>query len=171
MAFKIKKLNHTPAWYREHCNGEDGGSAAFRAMLNNDMAYIGADNDSNLCYEEKIGPYEERWNAIFSNWKSEDPNGVRVDAMTTVMECETKAGFRTSKQFKDEPFSIIDELMNEAGIDEKVIRQFLAWRNRRNAIEKTEKKKVKKQTSKRVSPIKAAKALKHELSGGHQFFG
>jgi hypothetical protein len=137
MAFKLKKLNHSPAWYREHCNGEDGGSAAFRAMLKTDMAFIGADNDSNLLYEEKIGPYEEKWNEIMSKGEILHESGGRAfrsDAkkseMLAVIERESLAGFRPSDQFKDEPFKTIDELMTEAGLDEKTMREFLRWRSR-----------------------------------------
>ncbi len=54
MAFKIKKLNHSPQWFREHCRAENGGSAAFRAMLTNDMKHIDADIDSHLTYQERI---------------------------------------------------------------------------------------------------------------------
>ena len=130
MAFKIKKLNHTPAWYREHCNGEDGGSPGFRAMLTQDMKFIDADNDSNLGYEEKIGPYEEKWNAILSDWKSEDPNGVLATEMAAVIERESLKGFRPSEQFEDEPFKTINKLMSEYGLNENAMRAFLGWRSR-----------------------------------------
>ena len=145
MAFKVKKLNHSPAWYREHCNGEDGGSAAFRAMLKKDMAFIGADNDPNLLYEEKIGPYEEKWNEIMSKGEILHEHGGRAfrsddkkSEMLAVIERELTAGFRPSDQFKDEPFKSINDLMTEAGLDEKTMREFLRWRSREGNAAKIE---------------------------------
>ena len=88
MPYKKYTVYHTPQWYYEHCRAENGGSPRFRMMLKNDMAFIAADNDSNLCYQEKIKIYEERWNCIFSNWKSEDPSGVYSSAMIGAMERE-----------------------------------------------------------------------------------
>jgi len=158
MAFKIKKLNHSPAWYREHCNGEDGGSAAFRAMLKKDMAFIGADNDSNLLYEEKIGPYEEKWNAILSDWKSEDPNGVLTKEMTAVLECESLKGFKPSDHFKDEPFKTIDKLMLEYGLNENTMREFLNWRSRQAAAHTIEVVPVVEPASKKETREKIRQA-------------
>jgi len=134
MAFKIKRLNHTPQWYRAHCRAEDGGYPAFRAMLKKDMAFIGADNDSHLCYQEKIGPYEERWNLVLSNWKVEDPNGVLTSEMTGVMEREAMNNHKPSDQFEDEPFTSIDRLMTDAGLDAKTVHEYLRWRSRRRTV-------------------------------------
>jgi hypothetical protein len=143
MAFKLKKLNHRPAWYREHCNGEGGGSPAFQAMLTTDMKFIGADIDTNLTYEERITPYEEKWNEIMSKGEIlHEPGGraFRSDdkksEMLAVIQRELTAGFRPSDQFKDEPFKAINKLMAEAGLDENTMREFLRWRSREgNAAE------------------------------------
>lgn len=69
----------------------------FRMMLKNDMAFIGADNDSNLCYQEKIGTYEETWNQIFSNWRAEDPNGIYMSEMADAIEREELKNHKRDK--------------------------------------------------------------------------
>jgi len=66
-------------------------------MLKNDMAFIGADNDSHACYQEKIPIYEERWDCIFSNWKSEDPNGVYLHEMGDAMEREGLKNYKPER--------------------------------------------------------------------------
>ena len=123
MAFKLRKVNHSPQWYYDHCWEEDGGSPAFRAMLRIDMAFIGADNDSHRTYQEKIGNYQEKWNVIFADWKSEDPNGVLLAEMEKAMWREDPPD--PYEQFRCEPFSIIGDLMAEDGVDEKTLRDFL----------------------------------------------
>jgi len=143
MAFKLKKLNHSPKWYREHCRAEDGGSPAFQAMLTTDMKFIGADIDTNLTYQERIGTYEEKWNEILSMGEILHEPGSRAfrsddkkSEMQTVINRELTAGFRPSDQFKDEPFKTINNLMTEAGLDENMMREFLRWRSRKgNATE------------------------------------
>jgi hypothetical protein len=171
MAFKIKKFNHSPQWYREHCRAENGGSAAFRAMLKNDMAYIDADNDPHACYQEKVGIYEERWNAILKGEVLHEPGGgvYRSDMLKNellkVIEREFKAGFRPSDQFTVEPFKTIDDLMTESGLDENVMREFLRWRSRRGVVVKREAI----QSQEPASRVKAREKLRQVLRG-HRFF-
>jgi hypothetical protein len=139
MAFKIRVLNHTPQWYHDHCREEDGGSPAFRAMLKNDMAFLGADNDSTLTYQEKVDTYEETWNRIIGNSKSEDPNGVLTGEIAKVMEREALKDSRPEDEFKGEPYNAISELMLKHGINAETIRHFLKWRSRQKEIQKREK--------------------------------
>lgn len=94
MALKKRPVYHTPGWYYDHCSAENGGSPNFRAMLKHDMAFIGADNDSHLCYQEKIETYEETWNRVFSKWRLEDPNGVLLPEMVKAMEREALKGYK-----------------------------------------------------------------------------
>jgi len=170
MAFKMKKLNHSPQWYREHCRAEDGGSPGFRAMLKNDMAFIGADNDSSFCYQEKIGPYEEKWNAILKGEVVHERGGraVRSEVLKNdlmeVIERECVAGFRPSDQFAVDPFKTIDDLMTEAGLDENVMREFLKWRSRRGVV--SPKAEVQEDAAKTEAREKLRRVLK-----GHRFFG
>lgn len=68
----MRKLNHSPLWYYQHCLAENGGSPMFRAMLTNDMKFIGADIDSTRCYQERIPTYEAKWNEkLSSRWESD----------------------------------------------------------------------------------------------------
>lgn len=94
MAYEKRKLYHTPEWYYEHCSEEHGGSPMFRFMLKNDMAFIGADNDPEFCYQEKIGTYAERWECVFFKWRLHDPNGVVLSEMGKAMEREALKGYR-----------------------------------------------------------------------------
>ena len=109
-------------------------------MLTNDMNFIDADIDTHLTYQERIGSYEEKWNAIVKGEILHDPSGhiYRSDELRNeiyeVIERESMAGFRPSDQFKDEPFKTIDELMTESGLNENVMREFLKWRSRRGAV-------------------------------------
>jgi hypothetical protein len=169
MAFKLKKLNHSPQWYREHCREEDGGSPAFRAMLKTDMAFIGADNDSKATYQEKIGNYEEKWNEIMKGEFVHEPGGraVRSDLLKNelvkVIERECMAGFRTSDQFAVEPFKTIDELMTEAGLDENTMREFLKWRSRRGVVAK------RTEAQEDASKAEAREKLRRVLRGNRSF--
>lgn len=171
MAFKLKKLNHSPQWYRENCRAEDGGSPAFRAMLKHDMAFIGADNDSKRSYQEKIGPYEEKWDEIMKGEILHEPGGrvVRFDGLKNelleVVERECMAGFRPSDQFKHEPFKSIDDLMTDSGLDEKVMREFLNWRSRRGPVPRREPIPVQEPASKTEAREKLRRALR-----GNRFF-
>lgn len=171
MPFKLKKLNHSPQWYRENCRAENGGSAAFRAMLKHDMAFIGADNDSRFCYQEKIGPYEEKWNEIMKGEIVHEPggravrSGVLINELMKVVERECLAGFRPSDQFAVDPFKAIDDLMTEAGLNENVMREFLKWRSRRGPVAKTEPSPIQEPASKTEAREKLKRVLK-----GHRFF-
>ena len=64
--YKDDELHHTPQWYHDNCRAEDGGSAVFRGMLKRDMKLIDADFDSEMCYQENIYNYEERFQAVSS---------------------------------------------------------------------------------------------------------
>ncbi len=169
MAFKMKKLNHSPQWYREHCRAEDGGSPGFRAMLTNDMKFINADIDSRATYEERIGNYEEKWNEIMKGEIVHEPDGRAVqsdllkDELVEVIERECKAGFRPSDQFAVDPFKTIDDLMTEAGLDENVMREFLKWRSRRGAVVK--RAEVQEDANKTEAREKLRRVLK-----GNRFF-
>ena len=175
MAFKLKKINHTPNWYREHCTEEDGGSPAFRAMLKIDMAYIGADNDSRLCYQEKVERYDERWNAIMQGAENlHEPGGgifrssVLKNDMMKLVEREAMDGFRTSDQFKGEPFASIDKLMTDSGLNETVMREFLKWRSQKSAVAK--RTEVEVQDMEPASEPQARDELRQRMKRGHQFF-
>ena len=137
MAFKIKPLNHSPQWYYDHCTEEDGGSAAFRAMLKNDMACIGADNDSKATYQEKIYTYEETWNAVLA-----DRSDVTTELMGEVFEREGLAGYTPHEQYSHEPFKTFDRLMTKFSLNENGIREFLKWRSRHRAVTKKRRKKA-----------------------------
>jgi hypothetical protein len=137
MAFKIKTLNHSPQWYYDHCTEEDGGSAAFRAMLKNDMAYIGADNDSKATYQEKIYTYEETWNAVLA-----DRSDVTTELMGEVLEREALAGFTPHEQYAGEPFKTFDRLMTKHGLNEDMVREFLKWRSRKQAVAKKRRNRM-----------------------------
>jgi hypothetical protein len=127
MSFKLKKLNHRPKWYRDNCRAEDGGSPAFRAMLTNDMKFIGADIDTHLTYQERIGNYEEKWDATMSGGGILRSDPLQIE----MMKVEEQECLKDYKPFEDEPFKSIDELMTEAGLDEKTVHEFLRWRSRR----------------------------------------
>lgn len=157
MAFKFKKgLNHSPDWYEEHCRDENAPSSV-RAMLKRDMAYIGADNQQRVIDTERIGTYRERWNAIQGGAENlRNSNGtifrsdVLLKAIFEVIEREAMAGLKTSDQFKDyEPFKTIGKLMDESGVDEKTMRQFLRWRSRwRAAAKKQQQASIQESASK-----------------------
>ena len=171
MAYKKRKLYHTPEWYHAHCSEEDGGSAMFRMMLKNDMAFIGADNDSHACYQEKIDIFEEKWNEILKGEILHEPGGrvfrsdVLRNELYVVIERESKAGFRPSDQFTVDPFKTIDDLMTDAGIDENVMREFLRWRSRRGAVAKREETQIQEPASKTEAREKLRRVLR-----GNRFF-
>jgi len=123
MSYEKRRVYHTPHWYREHCHAENGGSPMFRKMLKNDMAYIGADNDSNLCYEEKIGIYEETWNRIKSNWRTEDPNGIYTTEMAKAEEREFLKSYK-----KENPQVAVDETPKAGGAVKDAAREELRRR-------------------------------------------
>ena len=133
-------------------------------MLKNDMAFIGADNDSHFCYQEKIGPYEAKWNAILNGEILPEAGGrvTRSDLLKNelmeVMERECAAGFRPSDQFTLEPFKTIDDLMTEAGLDENVMREFLKWRSRRGFV--AERAEVQEDAAKTEAREKLRRALR-----------
>lgn len=162
MSFKMKKLNHTPDWYAEHCRDENA-SPSVRAMLKRDMEFIGADNQNGMVDTERIEVYRERWDVIMKDGEvlREHGGGVfRSDIvkkeMMIVVERESLNGFRASDQFKDEPFKTIDELMTQAGINENMMRGFLKWRSRRGPVAKKEEIPIQEPASK----IAARKVLR-----------
>ena len=136
--------------------------------------FIGADNDSDLTYEEKITPYAERWNAVMNGAENiREPGGqVRQfsgikNEMLKVIEREAMAGFKPSDQFKDEPFRTIDKLMTEVGINENTIREFLRWRSRKGNAVEIEVVPTVEPAGKKETREKLRQAMKR----GHQFFG
>lgn len=128
MAFQKRKLYHTPEWYSAHCANEAGGSPMFRFMLKNDMAFIGADNDSHFRYQEKIDTYEETWKRIFSKWKLEDPEGVLLPEMTGAMEREALKGY--PRKESEEPQVQVAKKPRAGGTARKVERKKLKRRIR-----------------------------------------
>ena len=171
MSFKVGKFNHSPDWYVEHCRDENA-SPSVRAMLKNDMAFIGADYQKGMVDTERIGAYRERWDAILKGADNHHESGGRIfrsdvlsNAICKVIESEALAGFRPSDQFKDEPFKSIDKIMVEAGLDEKVMREFLRWRSRMGPI--TTKEEVPKQEP---AETEARKLLKRLARRPNPFF-
>lgn len=165
MALK-NALNHSPDWYFEHCTDENV-KGAVRTMLKHDMAYIGADDQKGMVGTEKIGVYKERWDAILKgadNHHESDGrlfrSDVLLEAMHTVMERESLAGFKPSDQFKHEPFLSIDKIMVEAGLNEKTVREFLGWRSRWGPLTKKEEVPIQEPASK----IEMRKKLKEQMN-------
>lgn len=142
-------------------------------MLTTDMKFIGADIDTKLTYEERITPYEEKWNEIMSKGEIlHEPGGraFRSDAkkseMLAVIERELKAGFRPSDQFKDGIFKTINKLMTEAGLDENTMREFLRWRSREGNAAEIEVVPVVEPAGKKAAREKIRQARNRNL-----FFG
>lgn len=123
MAFRLRKLNHSPDWYRDRCRAENGGSPAFRLMLETDSKRLGADWDTNLSYQERIGPYERKWNEVLSA-----PNSNMSHLLVEVMERENADSYRPSAQFGGEPFKALGKFLDKHELEGEVVRQFLKWR-------------------------------------------
>ena len=124
MSFKMKGLNHSPAWYYDNCRAEDGGYPVFRKMLTNDMKFVAADIDKKMTYEERIGPYEEAWNEILSGGKG---NASPAD-LAEVMERELADGYRPTEHYAKEPFASIARLMDDHKLSTTEVGVFLSWR-------------------------------------------
>ena len=123
MPFKVRELNHSPKWYYEHCRCEDGGSAAFRSMLNADMRFLEAADDLRASYAERIPIYEAAWNAALSR----GADGQNVVAIQGVLEREGQLGFRAENEYKLEPFRTIGRLIAKHNLSENDVVQFLKW--------------------------------------------
>ena len=162
MGFKVRKLNHSPDWYEEHCRAEDGGSAAFRAMFKNDMAYVEGDFESYPTYLEKIPVYRERWNAVLKGdfLRGKGTDEVRRAEAMAVIEREQAKGFRPEVEYEREPFTEIDRVMNEASLDAKTVSEYLKWRSRRKGDIKRQETQVAMSEEKKAN----RKALREHFS-------
>src|ERR1017187_4941891 len=147
MAFKVKTFNHSPQWYHDHCGEEDGGSAAFRAMLNADMKFLEADIDKKMTYMERVDDYEVAWNAALG--KDADP--TTTGAIQEVLEREGKFG-NPQDEYSQGGFKAISRCMNKYGLSTTVVADFLRWKAKsenatkaRTGIKKKETKEEKSQ--------------------------
>lgn len=147
MAFRVRtdSLNHSPRWYDLNCREEDGGSAAFRAMLTADMKLIGADIDSKACYAERVHDYDEAWNAI----QGDPKEVVLLSAIADVLEREGWHG-DAEEVFTTEPFRTFDRLIAKHDISHDMVREFLKWRAKQENAKKARKVKDDAESKKKA---------------------
>ena len=141
MAFKVKRneVNHTPAWYHEHCRGEDAAPSV-RAMLIADMNLIGAEIDSTIRDCERIHIYEDTWDEVLAD----DPRrGSLPHGMLEAIEREEPKEFTPPGCYQHPPFTSLGEIMDDADLDEDTVREYLKWRVRqRTTAERRAKKEA-----------------------------
>ncbi len=140
MPFKVRNLNHSPQWYRERFNSEEG-SAPLRAMLKRDMAFVGGDWDSGMTYLERIETYSESWEEIMSG---KGGNASPSDLQEVLIR-EMGKGALKKQEFTQKPFAQIEKIMEKNGITGEQIREFLKWKASRSNAKKAREKKNKKE--------------------------
>jgi hypothetical protein len=148
MSFKVKDFNHPPQWYYEHNKGGDDASPAARKMLKIDMAFIDAEYDQKMCYEERVQVYEEAWNEVMSGKKQ----SAYVADLQRVLEEEGRYG-RPQDDYVKGSFLSIARIMEKNGLAAEDVRKFLTWRSKNENMAKAragiEKKETKWEKMKR----------------------
>ena len=150
MAYKGSEFNHTPQWYEER----DKVSPAALDMLKRDMAFIDAEYDKKMSFEERVGVYEEAWNAILNGTS----NTADVGALEAVMRKDGLFG-RPQDEYVKGPFLSIARIMEENGLAAEDVRKFLTWRSKNENMAKARAGIKKKETKKE----KAARERKAKL--------
>jgi hypothetical protein len=136
MPFKIRKLNHSPDWYRGRFNSEEG-SAPLRAQLKKDCEFLGADWDLEMTYAERIEIYAEVWDKTLSGkGGNADPSDLQE-----VIIREMGKGFLKKEEFSGRPFKEIERIMEENEITPDQLREFLKWNAKRENVKKAREKK------------------------------
>src|SRR5208283_3399293 len=143
MPFKLKKLNHSPQWYRDRFKSEEG-TAPLRAMLTGDMKFVGADIDKTLTYMERIHTYEESWKGVLiGKNRNADPADLQE-----VMEREGQLGYRPVELYSRRPFTTITRLMQKEGLSTTDLGVFLKWKAKNDNVAKARDAKAKKRKKK-----------------------
>jgi len=159
MAFNVRPFNHSPQWYRDHCLAEDGGSAAFRAMLTADMKFIEADIDATLCYAERVEDYATMWNAILSGKEK----GANVGALQEVLEREGQLGYTPQEQYSQGPFRSIARIMKRNELSGNDVREFLKWTAKNENAKKARAKKKRESDDEKKKREFGENLLKKQL--------
>ena len=138
MAFRVRRdsLNHSPEWYREHLASGEAGAPSTSSALKADMRLLDAEFDPKACYEERVGTYEEAWNAILGGKKG----NATVAELGEVLEREGRLN-NVADTFTREPFATFDRLIAKHDIPHDAIREFLKWRAKQENARKARKVK------------------------------
>jgi len=146
MAFHYLKdaLNHSPQWYRAHCSAEDGGSPALRAMLKVDVRILDCD-DKKMCYEEKVGLYEDEWNDVLAGKSTV----VSVTELEEVLQRDGVYENSPAELYSKPPFTQFARLMKKEGLSTTDLDAYLKWKAKDDNLKKA----------------RAAKATKRKKSG------